>query len=292
MKPRYPVYVPTKGRWESRLTIRTLDSLGVSYKAVIEAQEVENYVRSGVKRENILILPHRDKGLVVTRNWIWDHALASGTPRFWTFDDNIMGFVRLNRNLRIPIVTANFFSVLEDFVDRYENVPIAGFQYRFFAAARSKWPPFALNRRVYSNMLIQTDARDLSGKPYRNEGFYNDDTDLCLRVLKDGYCTVLFYAFLANKAATMTVKGGMTPHYQPNQDGKDNRDSDGRYRMALELQKKHPDVTKIVWKWGRWQHEVDYSAFKDNRLQFRNDVVVSEGIDNYGIVLKNDLTSC
>ena len=29
---------------------------------------------------------------------------------------------------------------------------------------------------------------------------------------------------------------------------------------------KHPDVTTIVWKWGRWQHQVDYSSFKRNKL--------------------------
>ena len=113
----------------------------------------------------------------------------------------------LNFNMKIKVADGTILRVIEDFVDRFANIPIAGMHYDFFAKRRGELPPFMLNRRVYSNMLIQTDI------PYRNEGFYNDDTDLCLRVLKDGLCTMLFYSFLVGKAETMTVKGGMTPQW-------------------------------------------------------------------------------
>lgn len=276
--PRWPIYVPTKGRWESRHTIRALEKIGVPYRAVIEAQEVDSYVSAGVPRERILVLPHRDKGLVVTRNWIWDHALESGAERFWTMDDNIQGFYRLNRNLKTPVADGTMLTAIEDFVERYENVHIAGMNYFMFASRKSKVPPLTLNTRVYSNMLIRTEARDPRGAYYRNEGFYNDDTDLCLRVLKDGHCTALFNAFLIFKSTTMTVKGGMTPHYL----------GDGRRKMAQELKDKHPDVTTITWKWGRWQHQVDYRPFKRNKLVLRPGVHVPEGTDDHGMVLQVD----
>jgi hypothetical protein len=256
MNPRYPVFIPTKGRWESRLTIRALEKIGVPYTAFIEAQEYEQYA-AVVNPANLHVMPHRDQGLVVTRNYIWDYAQHElKTPRFWTMDDNIKNFFRLNNNLKVPVTSGNMLCAIEDFVERYENVPIAGMNYFMFASRKTKMNPITLNTRVYSNMLIQTDATDPRGKPYRNEGFYNDDTDLCLRVLKDGLCTILFNAFLIEKSVTMTVKGGMTPHYQ----------GDGRYKMAEELRKKHPDVTTITYKWGRWQHQVDYRPFKNNRL--------------------------
>jgi hypothetical protein len=272
MNPRYPIFVPTKGRFESCLTIRALDKIGVPYKAVIEAQEVDSYVGAGVKRENILVLPHRDKGLVVTRNWIWDYAASLGLNRFWTIDDNIRAFYRLNQNLKTPVASGTMLCAIEDFVERYENIPIAGMNYFMFASRKVKMPPFYRNTRIYSNMLIKTDA------PYRNEGFYNDDTDLCLRVLKDGWCTILFNSFLIEKSVTMTVKGGMTPHYQ----------GDGRLKMAKELEAKHPDVTKVIWKWGRWQHQVDYSSFRNNRLILKENAVIPEGINNYGMTLQID----
>lgn len=274
MNPRYPVYVPTKGRWESLLTIRALERIGVPYRAVVEPQEYDRYA-AAIGEGSLLVLPHQDQGLVVTRNWIWDHALESGVPRFWTMDDNIKAFFRLNRNLKVPVSSGTMLYAIEDFVGRFVNAPIVGMNYFMFASRKTKVPPFYLNTRVYSNMLIETDARDPSGRPYRNEGFYNDDTDLCLRILKDGFCTVLFNAFLIEKSTTMTVKGGMTPHYQ----------DDGRWKMADELRRKHPDVVKITRKWGRWQHSVDYRPFKGNRLLLRPGVAIPKGEDDYGMRL-------
>jgi hypothetical protein len=285
LAPRHPIYVPTKGRWESRLTIRALEAIGVPFRAVVEEHEVERYA-AVMDPAKILVQPSHNKGLVVTRNWIWDHALASGTPRFWTMDDNIEGFYRLNRNLKVPVGDGTMLRVMEDFVERYANVPIAGMNYFMFASRKTKMPPYTPNTRVYSNMLIETDARDPRGRPYRNEGFYNDDTDLCIRVLKDGLCTFLFNAFLIFKATTMTVKGGMTPHYQAGQDGRSGKEADGRYRMAKELLDKHPDVTQITQKWGRWQHHVDYRPFKRNKPILRPGIVVPEGVNDFGMTLK------
>jgi hypothetical protein len=274
MNPRYPVFIPTKGRWQTLHTIKALTKMGVPFRAVVEPQEFDHYA-AAIGAKKLLVLPHSDKGLVVTRNWIWDYARDSGTPRFWTIDDNALAFYRKNRNRIIQVSDGSIFAAAEDFVERYENVPIAGFQYEMFVFRRRNDPPFATNTRVYSNMLIETDARDPLGRPYRNEGFYNDDTDLCLRVLKDGRCTILFNCFLIKKLRTMLVKGGMTPHYL----------GDGRQKMAEELRRKHPDVTKVVWKWGRWQHQVDYRPFRGNKLIRRADAKIPDQPDNYGMEL-------
>lgn len=275
LNPKYPVFIPTKGRYDSRLTIKALEAIGVPFKAVVEPQEYDQYA-AVVNPKSLLVLPHSDKGLVVTRNWIWDYAQNElQTPYFWTIDDNIIAFWRWNKNKKQRVKTGAIFQAIEDFVGRYKNVPISGMNYFMFIKQKYPDAPIRLNTRVYSNMLIQTDVKDRYGNPYRNEGFYNDDTDLCLRILKDGYCTILFNAFLIEKAVTMTVKGGMTPHYQ----------GDGRLKMAQELQRKHPDVTKIVYKWGRWQHEVDYKPFKHNKLIKRPDVVIPDEPNEYGMRL-------
>lgn len=165
---------------------------------------------------------------------------------------------------------ATHFIASEDFVDRYANVGLAGFQYRGFAVDSQKHPPFILNTRVYSCILIDNSLS------FRWRGRYNEDTDLSLRVLKSGLCTILFVAFLADKKATMTMKGGNT-----NELYKDN----GRLLMAQSLQEQHPDVTKIVWKWNRWQHQVDYSRFKANKLIKRTDIEIPQGVNNYGMKL-------
>ena len=269
MNPKYPVFIPTKGRWENPQTINALNEVNVPFKIVVEKQELKHYEKI-VGSKDIIVLPHSNEGLVVTRNWIWDYAKSLGTEYFWTFDDNINCFYRLNKNKRVRPQSGTFLKVMEDFVARYENIAIAGMQYRAFSAARLKWNPFRLNTRVYSNMLIKTDI------PYRNRGFFNDDTDLCLQVLKDGLCTILFYIFQIDKAQTMSKKGGMTPHYQ----------GDGRLKMAQELRKRHPDVVTVVRRWDRWQHLVNYKPLKSNKLILRKDVDITSGIDNYGMKLE------
>jgi hypothetical protein len=145
-----------------------------------------------------------------------------------------------------------------------------------FAAQKTEMPPFVLNTRIYSCILIRNDI------PYRWRGRYNEDTDLSLRALKDGWCTVLFNAFLARKQQTMTAKGGNTEELY-----KLNGQADGRLLMAQSLQQQHPDVVTITRKWGRWQHQVDYRPFKNNRLIRRPGVEIPQGVDDYGMVLKH-----
>jgi hypothetical protein len=114
--------------------------------------------------------------------------------------------------------------------------------------------------------------------PFRWRGRYNEDTDLSLRALKSGWCTILFNAFLADKETTMQMKGGNTDDlYQ----------GDGRRRMAESLREQHPDVTLVTWKWGRWQHHVDYRPFRRNQLIRRQGVEIPEGVDNFGMVLEH-----
>jgi len=90
----------------------------------------------------------------------------------------------------------------------------------------------------------------------------------------------LFLAFLANKMATMTVKGGNTESLYLL-----NGQADGRLLMAQSLQQQHPDVVKITRKWNRWQHEVNYKPFKANRFRLRPGVVIPDEPNNYGMVL-------
>jgi hypothetical protein len=268
--PRYPVYVISKGRADTRMTVKALTKMGVDFRVVIEPQERDEYA-AHIDDSKILVLPFSNlgQGSIPARNWVWEHSLEQGAARHWIMDDNIPTFYRLNWNKRVYCWSGAMFRAMEDFVDRYENIGIAGPQYRMFASPRSAWPPFTLNTRVYSCILIRNDL------PYRWRGRYNEDTDLSLRALKDGWCTVLFYAFLADKQRTMTMKGGNTESLYEIEEG--------RLKMAQSLVEQHPDVTKVTWKWGRWQHQVDYGPFKKNTPILRSGVTLTDEVDDYGM---------
>lgn len=270
--PRYPIYIISKGRWESRLTAKALDRMGVPYHIVVEPQEYDRYA-AVIDPLKILDLPFSNlgQGSIPARNWVWEHAVAQGVERHWILDDNIDGFFRLNRNLKVPVGDGTCFRIAEDFVDRFENVALAGFHYFMFASRKTKLPPLTLNSRIYSCILIRNDV------PHRWRGRYNEDTDLSIRVLKDGCCTVLFSAFLAFKTTTMTMKGGNTDELYKN---------DGRRKMAESLQQQHPDLVRVTWKWGRWQHHVDYRKFKRTRLISKPGIVIPRGVDDCGLILE------
>jgi hypothetical protein len=75
----------------------------------------------------------------------------------------------------------------------------------------------------------------------------------------------------------MTMKGGNTDELYKD---------DGRLQMAKSLREQHPDVVKVVKKFQRWQHHVDYRPFKKNKLIRRAAVIVPEGVNEYGMVLR------
>lgn len=265
----------------------------VPHYITIEPQEQEDYEKA-LDNFNLrdyvtlLIAPfsnHGD-GPGRARNWCWDHAISIGAEKHWVLDDNITDFYRLHKNKRIRVESGAIFKAAEDFVDRYENVPISGFQYRFFIAPNSFYPPYVKNTRIYSTLLISNNCK------HRWRGRYNEDTDICLRVLKDGDCTIQFNAFLQGKAATQTVKGGNTEEFyhkegsMSKEDWRDGRlNPEGTKNKSQMLVDLHPDVAVMVKKYGRWHHYVDYSVFKKNELKMKPGIMLPDGNNNYGMKL-------
>lgn len=262
---RYPVYVPSKGRYEKGYTPRFLIEDEVPFRLVVEPQEAEAYgSRYGFDR--LLVLPWRgddevrrafcaergipSAGLIAVRNWIKEHATQEGHARHWQLDDNIRHVERCIGRKRVRCHSGFALAWVEDFADRYENIAIAGLNYRMFN--RGDAPPFYLNSRVYSCSLV------LNSLPNRWRLPYNDDVDICLQVLTDGWCTVNVNAFLIEKMTTMVAKGGNTDDlYQ----------GFGRLEMAQMAARQWPGVVKTKRKFGRAQHHVEHAWRQfDNKL--------------------------
>ena len=222
------------------------------------------------------------------RNWAWDHSISLGATSHWVFDDNISDFYRLNENKRIRFESGAGFRAMEDFVGRYDNVYIAGPQYRFFIAPDQKYPPYVANTRIYSSLLIRNDCK------HRWRGRYNEDTDICLRVMKDGDVCVQFNAFLQGKAATQTVAGGNTAefYHAENVESEGFKETgyntEGTVNKSQMLVDMHPDVARLVWRYGRWHHFVDYTPFKKNLLKLKKDVIISSDNNEYGMRLETN----
>lgn len=285
MLPEFPLYIVSKGRAESRLTSKSLEAMGVPYNIVVEEQEYKDYA-SVIDKSKILVLDKKyqrdydtfddlgdtkSKGPGASRNFVWDHAVEHGHEWHWVMDDNIKGFFRFNKNLKVPMNSGSGFKCMEDFVLRYQNIAMAGPNYFMFCSRKSKVKPFVLNTRIYSCNLIRNDV------PFRWRGRYNEDTDLSLRMLKAYWVTVQFNAFLQYKMPTQVVAGGNTKEFYAKEG------TLAKSQMQVDM---HPDVSKLVYKFGRIHHRVDYRPFKKNKLVLRDDVVIPKGVNNYGMTLK------
>lgn len=283
-KGRFPLYIVSKGRWESRLTVKHLEKMGCSYRVVIEKQEYGNY-SSVIDKKNLLVLDEsfkdkyntcddlgfqRSKGSGPARNFAWEHSISEGHKYHWVMDDNIRGFYRVHNNRKILVESGVVFTVMEDFILRYENIVMGGPHYHFFIPRKEpRNKPFIFNTRVFSCNFIRNDI------PFRWRGRWNEDAILSLDILKAGYCTVQFYAITQAKAATQTMKGGnMEDIYK-----------DGTFLKSKLLVKTHPDVCRMAYRYGRWHHHIDMSRFKYNRPIRKKGLTIAQGVNNYGMRL-------
>lgn len=270
MQPTAPIYIPSKSRADTARTPRFLDQIGVPYRLVVEADQRDAYAEH-FDESKLLTLPRsyqdeydtcdalgdtKSKGPGPARNYAWEHSIAEGHAWHWVMDDTITLFARLHRNERIPVGDGTCFAAMEDFSARYSNLGMAGPQYWMFAPSRSPLPVYATGTRIYSCNLIRNDL------PFRWRGRYNEDTDLSLRLLKAGWVTVQFNAFLQYKLTTQTLPGGNTEAFY---------NDEGTLPKSRMLAEMHPDVARVAWRFGRWHHHVDYTPFRKLALIRRDD---------------------
>lgn len=296
--PQYPLYIPSKSRSEYMITSKALSLMSVKHYIVVEPDQVEDYERA-VHDMKLLttVLPldmsYKEKyelcdefGLTKStgpgpaRNFAWDHSVSNGFDHHWVMDDNILSFRRLNKNRRIKVENPAFWRAMEDFCLRYKNVAMAGPNYMTFAPSRTAFKPFITNTRIYSCNFIRNDV------PFRWRGRYNEDTILSLDMLKAGWCTIQFYAFLQEKMGTQVIKGGNTGEFYHKegvvQKGEKYADTGTVAKSKMQVAV-HPDVSKLVWRFNRWHHHVDYGPFKHQKLIRRDDLPDMNKVNNYGM---------
>ncbi len=274
MKPKYPIYIISKGRPKC-VTAKHLKQLNVPFYIVVEPHQLNDYKKENPTC-NFLTTPFKNlnKASIPVRNWVWDHSINNKFEKHWVLDDNINGFYRLNKNTKYRVLSSSFFRAMEDFTDRFSNVGLSGPNYFGFCKKTDKHSPFYYNTRIYSCILVNNNL------PFRWRGLFNEDTDLSLRTLKNNMCTILFNAFLCDKATTLRMAGGNTDEIYKN--------TNKRFEFASSLQNQHPDVVKVTKKFNRFHHHVNYKPFKNIKLIKKPNVSYPTNIINeYNMTLKH-----
>lgn len=244
---KYPIYIISKGRWENPLTANIFLNENIPFKIVVEPQEYENYKKT-IPEKYISKLPFSNLGLgsYPARNWCWDDSLKNEYKRHFLFDDNIRHFLRLYKGQRKKTKAKQALKTLEQFTDKYKNVAISGFNYRYFVTKKTK-KPFYYNTHVYSGMLINNKI------PFNWRLKYNEDVDLCLQVLHNNWNTILLNAYLIEKMSTTTkMKGGNQDELYKNNDPKK------KLLKTKSLEQIWPQYVKTTWKYGRPHHQINW----------------------------------
>ncbi len=273
IKNKYPIYVISKGRWEKRQTVKWLEWSKLEYKIIIEPNEYEEYA-SVIDKEKIICLPEEYLGLnqggIPARNFVLKFSKSKGYKYHWILDDNIDGYYRYFNSKKILIRGGIPFRAVEDYIDNFKNIGMAGHNYYMFMITTSLTiKPYTLNTRIFSSILINNNI------PFQWRGKYNEDVDLSLRILKSGYNTILFNSIVANKLTTLTCKGGNTDTIYNMKD----------YDLIKvnSLIKYHSDV-KHIKRYNRNHHYYNYKKFK-KPLEIKNGIKINKKNKNYGIKL-------
>ena len=89
-------------------------------------------------------------------------------------------------------------------------------------------------------------------------------------------CTVEFNAFLIGKRATQSMRGGNSKEFY---------DKEGTYNKSKMLVDMHPDCAKIIKRWNRVHHLVNYKPFKKNLLIRKDNFNYKKKTNNYNLKL-------
>ena len=290
-KTQFPMYVISKGRADCCKTSKYLSMNETPHYVVVEQQEYNAYMATVGQSPytTVLTIPQhffdeyetlyelepgeeRKTGPGAARNFCWKHSKDNGHYAHHVLDDNLKGFFYISHNCKIKVRTSAWIVAMEDYFKSFDNVGIMGPNYTSFFVKDSKRPPITINTRIYSWLLIRNDLWD---KGFKWRGRYNEDTILCLDILKAGYGTVQLNVFTQNKQGTQELRGGNTQEFYT---------EEGTYKKSKMLEDTHPDVAKVVFKFSRIHHEVDYSSFKFIDLKFHPERLKS-GYNDYGMYM-------
>ncbi len=202
---RYPVYIPSKGRPGESRTIPLLNESSIPFHVVVEPQDYAAYSKA-YPHESLLKLPINDGGISYARSFCKKHSTEAGDKRHWQFDDDIQKLYTYEMGQKISTAADAVLYNCESFVDRYNNIAIAGLMNTAFGFNLTK--PFKKNQCAYGCVLVLNDT-DLSWR-MRTTG---EDTDYSLQALSQGWCTIVFQVYQFLTPSTGTNKGGNSDAY-------------------------------------------------------------------------------
>ena len=206
MNTKYFIYIPSKGRSSNCLTAKNLITDNVTnFKIVIEPQDLDNYSQH-FSNKQLLSLNQNNKGIGYSRQFIKEYAKEKKQTFHWQLDDDLNFKKRIN-NKNVKFNSHELLNEVEDYIDNYTNIMLAGLRNSVFAWTQTK--PISLNKQIASCVLLNSFIESR----YRSNTV--EDIDFSMQVLTEGYCSIIFNELLYDNPPPARQKGGnSTVHYK------------------------------------------------------------------------------
>ena len=230
---KYPIYILSKGRHEKPLTAKCLMKYDQAFKIFVEPQDEKPY-KDKFGSDSVHVISENNKGIAYVRNCIKDYSIEQGDTKHWQLDDNIKSFRRRENNKNVLANPIEMLEEVEEHVDQYSNIGIAGLKHILFA--------WSANSNITNNVVCYSCVLVNNILPIRWCLEAVEDVDYSLQVLKSGYCTLLFNRLVIEKLATGQMKGGCAEIDYA---------GDNRLKRYVALQKKYPGRFEITEQYGR-----------------------------------------
>jgi len=211
---RLPIYIPSKGRPDSRLLTELLE-MNANYKVVVEPQDYEDYHKAG-HTGKIIMLPENDQGIAYARNFIIISAEAYGNDWFWMLDDDLK-FYTVAGGKCIPARCIDVLKHAEQYFLGAENVGQVALEYRQFAWSATR----EITRNSYCDCAVAINTKVTKSKPdkppfarYDQKITLKEDRDFTIQVLKAGFETWRINTVAFGGPAIGSNAGGLQEKYE------------------------------------------------------------------------------
>jgi hypothetical protein len=295
-KTQYPIYVISKGRYEHNNTAKFLIKSNIDFKLVIESDEYDLY-KQNIDEKYLLKVQNYSKrncGGIPVRNFCFRDSVKNGFKAHWVLDDNIYGYELIYKSKKLRCYNPCIFTMVEDYFNLHKNIGMIGYNYSMFCIACNNPHPIIKNCHLYSSMLINndifTDCKTINKYPkIKNgkkvkiiergiwRGKYNEDVDLNIRCIKNGWNVISTNTIVSGKATTKTQKGGNSDTIY--------KDDDYSYHKTMSLVNQHPLYVECVKKYNRFHHKVDWIKLQKD---YPNELKLKDEYKNKDLTNMND----
>ncbi len=241
MRPKFPIFIPSKARSEFCKTAELLGDF--PFKLVVEPQDAAAY-NAKYGAERVMVLPADNKGLPYSRNSILEAARFNELENYWMIDDDLTAAYLTENKKNVKTNLLEVLARAEAVLLAVPDLAIGALEYQQYAWSVTK--PVTLNS--YCDVTVLINVKRTRGLRYR-EGLKHD-RDFVLQCLTRGFASARSSHTSFACPRNGSNKGGLFDEYA---NGKEQRSSAEMVKRWPGVCEEHikadgrPDV-KINWR--------------------------------------------